>query len=93
MSGVEINFEFTARDVLLVYFFTTIGINAQVTDLMAGGKPLAILLLATVAFMLVQNGVGVSLALLLGQPAGVGLRAGSVSLTNAFVIRGFLSLF
>jgi ESS family glutamate:Na+ symporter len=82
VSGVEINFELTARDVLLVYFFTTIGINAQLRDLKAGGKPLVILLLATVAFMLVQNGVGVSLALLLGQPAGVGLLAGSVSLVG-----------
>jgi ESS family glutamate:Na+ symporter len=79
-GGVEINFELTARDVLLVYFFTTIGINARIGDLKSGGKPLLILLGATVAFMLVQNALGIGLATLLGQPSGVGLLAGSVSL-------------
>ena len=40
LSGVEVEFELTARDVLLVYFFTTIGINASLKDLLSGGKPL-----------------------------------------------------
>jgi ESS family glutamate:Na+ symporter len=30
VSGVEIEFELKARDFLLVYFFTTIGINASI---------------------------------------------------------------
>jgi len=46
LSGVEVDFELDARDFLLVYFFTTIGINASVGDLMAGGRPLLRLLLA-----------------------------------------------
>ncbi|HSO07342.1 MAG TPA: sodium/glutamate symporter [Pelomicrobium sp.] len=81
-SGVAVNFELTARDILLVYFFTTIGINARVDELVAGGRPLAIMLAATVAFMVLQNGVGIGLATLLGQPAGVGMLAGSVSLVG-----------
>ena len=39
-ADVAINFELEARDFLLVYFFTTIGINASIKDLLAGGKPL-----------------------------------------------------
>ncbi|NJN00534.1 MAG: hypothetical protein HC793_02595 [Aquincola sp.] len=38
---------------LLVYFFTTIGINASARDLLAGGRPLLILLAITIA---VQGG-------------------------------------
>ena len=41
-----------ARDILLVYFFTTIGINASLKDLLAGGKPLVILLVITIAYMI-----------------------------------------
>ena len=48
LSGVEVEFELTTRDVLLVYFFTTIGINASLKDLLSGGKPLIILLTITI---------------------------------------------
>ena len=41
--GIAVEFALQARDFLLVYFFTTIGINASVRDLLAGGKPLVIL--------------------------------------------------
>src|SRR5210317_648673 len=50
-SGVEVEFELTTRDVLLVYFFTTIGINASLKDLLSGGKPLIILLAITIGYM------------------------------------------
>jgi glutamate:Na+ symporter, ESS family len=79
-SGYRVTFELTARDVLLVYFFTTIGINARVSDLKAGGRPLVILLAAVAVFMLLQNALGVAIATLLGKPPGIGVLAGSVSL-------------
>ena len=81
-SGVEIAFELTARDVLLVYFFTTIGINASIKDLLAGGKPLLILLSVTIAYMFLQNLTGISVAALFDLPAAVGMLGGSVSLTG-----------
>jgi glutamate:Na+ symporter, ESS family len=80
LSGVQIDFELTARDILLVYFFTTIGINARVGDLRAGGRPLLVLLAATAAFVILQNATGIGVAASLGQPAGLGVLAGSVSL-------------
>lgn len=54
-SGIKVDFDLTARDILLVYFFTVIGLNAHVGDLARGGRPLAILLAVTVAFMPVAN--------------------------------------
>lgn len=79
-SGVAIEFELKARDFLLVYFFTTIGINASIKDLVAGGKPLVILLVITIIYMVLQNLTGISVASLFGQPAQVGLLGGTVSL-------------
>ena len=54
-SGIAISFELWPRDTLLVYFFTTIGINASLKDLLAGGKPLVILLVITIPYMSLQN--------------------------------------
>jgi glutamate:Na+ symporter, ESS family len=79
-AGYSITFDLTARDVLLVYFFTTIGINARVSDLRAGGRPLVILLACVAVFMLLQNAVGIAVATLLGRTPAIGLLAGSVSL-------------
>jgi ESS family glutamate:Na+ symporter len=79
-SGTVVEFELRARDVLLVYFFTTIGINARAADLLAGGRPFVILLLLTIAFMFAQNMTGISVAALFDLPAAVGVVGGTVSL-------------
>jgi ESS family glutamate:Na+ symporter len=81
-SGIAVQFELQARDVLLVYFFTTIGINASARDLLAGGRPLLILLVVTIAFMFAQNLMGLGVASLFGLPPAVGILGGSVSLVG-----------
>ena len=80
VSGVAVEFQLAARDVLLVYFFTTIGINASLKDLLAGGKPLVVLLAITIGYMVVQNLTGITVAGLFDLPAAVGMLGGSVSL-------------
>lgn len=76
----EISFNLETRDRLLVYFFTAIGLNARISDLIRGGKPLAILLVLTLSYIVIQNVVGVSGATLLGLPAELGILAGSAAL-------------
>jgi ESS family glutamate:Na+ symporter len=78
--NVQVEFNLAARDILLVYFFTTIGINSSVRDLISGGRPLIILLLITIGFMVAQNLVGIGGAWLFGLPAAVGVVGGTVSL-------------
>ena len=80
VTGYRIAFELNIRDILLVYFFVTIGINARVSDLKAGGRPLVVLLLAVTVFLVVQNAAGVLAATLLGLPKAIGVLAGSVSM-------------
>jgi glutamate:Na+ symporter, ESS family len=82
LFGIEVDFELTARDILLVYFFTVIGLNSNVGDLARGGKPLAALLAITVALMFVGNSVGVGAAVSLGLDPAVGLLAGSISMAG-----------
>ncbi|WP_153912963.1 sodium/glutamate symporter [Shewanella sp. TC10] len=79
-TSIEVNFDLMARDILLVYFFTTIGINASLGDLLKGGKPLVILLIVTIGYMILQNLTGIGVATLFGQEPIVGLLGGSVSL-------------
>ncbi len=79
-AGSAVTFNLAARDFLLLYFFSAIGLNSDFATLLRGGKPLVILLLATVTFMILQNLVGVGVAHGLGQEKLVGLLAGSVSL-------------
>lgn len=80
LSGIEISFDLAARDVLLIYFFTTIGINSSLKDLLAGGKPLVLLLAVTIAYMFVQNLTGITVAALFDQSTAVGMLGGTVSL-------------
>lgn len=80
VTGVAVEFELAARDILLVYFFTTIGINASFKDLLAGGKPLAILLAITIAYMVVQNLTAISVVSLFGGTAPAALLGGTISL-------------
>lgn len=78
--GVAIAFDLGARDLLLLYFFTGIGLNARLDDLKAGGWPLVILLALTLAYLVIQNVVAVGSSALLGLPEGIGPLLGSISL-------------
>lgn len=79
-TGREIDYDLAARDLLLVYFFTTVGLNARVSDLLRGGPILAILLGLTLVFMLIQNLVGIVGATLFGLPPQAGVLLGTASL-------------
>jgi glutamate:Na+ symporter, ESS family len=78
--GLEISFGMRARDLLLVYFFTTVGMNASFADLRRGGRSLVVLLVLTIVLMLAQNLLGLTLARSGGLPPATGLLMGTVSL-------------
>ena len=78
-SGVEIDFDMRIRDLLLLVFFSTIGLSAKLRTLAAGGKALAVLVVIAAGFLLLQQSTGIGLALLLDAHPGYGLMAGSIS--------------
>ncbi|WNC74136.1 sodium/glutamate symporter [Thalassotalea psychrophila] len=80
LTNISIEFDLAGRDLLLVYFFTTIGINANLSDLLKGGLPLVILLVVTIGYMIIQNLTGIGVARLFDMDNAVGVLGGSVSL-------------
>ena len=69
-------------DKLLIYFFTGIGLRADIQTLLKGGKPFFILLALASCYIVLQNLLGISVASLFGMEPKTGLMSGSVSLTG-----------
>jgi len=79
LADVEISFDMQIRDVLLLVFFSTIGLSAKLRTLVAGGKALVVLVAVAAVFLILQDTTGVAIALLLDAHPGYGLMAGSIS--------------
>lgn len=77
--GVEVQFASALTDMLLLVFFTTVGLSAKLSALKAGGKPLAVLCGATVLLIVVQNLAGIGVAKAWGAHPYYGLLIGSIS--------------
>jgi len=82
LADVEISFDMANRDMLLVVFFTTIGLSSRLEVLKKGGRSLAVLLALAVGYLFIQNLVGIGVAQLSGGPGALGLLTGSVSLSG-----------
>ncbi|MFO7326471.1 MAG: sodium/glutamate symporter, partial [Pseudomonadota bacterium] len=72
----------TLRSPLMIAFFTTIGFAASVSMLRVGGPQVLIFLALATAFVVLQNVLGVVLALAFGLNPLFGLLAGSVTLAG-----------
>lgn len=78
----EVSFDLSLKDPLMLAFFATIGLNANLSSLKAGGKALFIFVFVVVGLLLVQNTVGIALAKMLGLDPLMGLLAGSITLSG-----------
>lgn len=79
LGGVRITFGGHVRDILLLVFFTTIGLSAKLAALRNGGRPLVILCAVTVLLLVAQNVAGIGVAAAWGAHPVYGLLAGSLS--------------
>lgn len=80
--GWSFGFETSLQTAFMLVFFSSIGLGANFTKLQQGGKGLVVFLGVIVAFILVQNAVGVGLASALGLDPLIGLVAGSITLVG-----------
>ena len=78
--GLAITFDLGTRDMLLLYFFTGIGLNARLSDLLTGGRPFFVLLALTIAFLVIQNLIAAGSVAALRLPKGITVLLGSASL-------------
>ena len=81
-GGVRISFDMSLRDNLLLMFFTTVGLSADARMLVKGGPKLMTFLLVSIAFIAIQNLVGLGAAFAMDLHPVVGLLGGSVTLTG-----------
>lgn len=80
--GWEVDFDMTLRDPLMLAFFATIGLNANIASLRKGGRVVGIFLIVVVGLLLMQNAIGIGMASLLGLDPLMGLIAGSITLSG-----------
>ena len=81
--GFDISFSANSqhyRDILLVVFFTSIGLSTNFKSILKGGKVLLILSVLAIAYIFAQNYLGILVAKMFGFSSAVGLLAGSVAL-------------
>jgi len=82
-SGVTLfEFDITLRDPLMIAFFTSIGFGASFSLLKVGGPMVVKFFLASTVFAILQNVLGVLLALPFKLHPLFGVLAGSVTLTG-----------
>jgi ESS family glutamate:Na+ symporter len=81
-SGVGVRFDTTLQTPFMLAFFATIGLGADLRSLVAGGRTLVRFLAVVLAFLLLQNLVGMGMARLLGLDLRIGLLAGSIALSG-----------
>ena len=67
---VTVNFDTRLRDLLLLTFFSTIGLSAKIGLLREGGKALGLLLVAATVLLILQDVTGVLLAMGFGVHPG-----------------------
>lgn len=77
-----VSFDLSLQEPMMLAFFATIGLNANLLSLKAGGKTLLIFIFVVVGLLLVQNTVGIALSKLLGLDPLMGLLAGSITLSG-----------
>lgn len=82
LFNFNFEFELRSRDILLIVFFTTIGLSSKFSTLLEGGRSLIILLVLAICYLFLQNFTGIGVAYLSGMDSPVGVLGGSVSLSG-----------
>lgn len=81
-NGINLEFSLPLQKVFMLMFFSTVGLAANYTQLMKGGAKVFIFLAVASFYIIIQNGVGVSMATALGLDPLMGLIAGSITLSG-----------
>lgn len=81
-AHLDVSFDASLQTPLMLAFFATIGLNANLASLKAGGPMLARFLVIVVGLLVLQNTLGIALAYALGVDPLFGLLGGSVSLSG-----------
>ncbi|MCH5211884.1 MAG: sodium/glutamate symporter [Oscillospiraceae bacterium] len=79
---IELNFDDTLREVCMVFFFTSVGFQANLKVLKSGGKSMIIFLVLVIVLIISQNFIAVGLSGLVGVNPLVGMCTGSIPMVG-----------
>lgn len=79
---VEFSFHEGLQQGMMFIFFSSIGLNADFSDLAKGGKSLVVFLFIAALFIIFQDFVGIIMAKIMNLDPRLGLMAGSITLTG-----------
>lgn len=79
---LEIDFDDTLKEVCMVFFFTSVGFQANLKVLKSGGKPLLIFLVLVIVLIITQNFTAIGLANFLGLDSLTGMTTGSIPMVG-----------
>lgn len=83
VTGIaEFSFDDTLRDVCMVFFFTSVGFQANLKVLKSGGKSLIVFLGLVITLIILQNLTAVGLAKLLNLNPLIGMCTGSIPMVG-----------
>jgi len=82
LAGLKLSFNLGLKDSLLLMFFTTIGLAADARMLAKGGLKLVIFLAISAVLIVIQNSIGIGIALALDLHPVIGLFGGSITLVG-----------
>jgi len=75
----RVDFDLELRNILLLTFFSTIGLSAKLSALASGGKTLVVLLVFAIMLLIFQDLAGIGIAVAVDAHPAFGLFAGSIS--------------
>jgi ESS family glutamate:Na+ symporter len=78
--GLDISFSTHYRDILLIVFFTSIGLSTEVKSIIKGGKVLLILTIFAIGYIFLQNYLSILMAKIFHLSPALGILAGSAAL-------------
>ncbi|MBU5478135.1 sodium/glutamate symporter [Eubacterium sp. MSJ-13] len=79
---IEFSFDDTLREVCMVFFFTSVGFQANLKVLKSGGKSMAVFLGLVITLIFSQNLLAVGLSKLLGLNPLIGMCTGSIPMVG-----------
>lgn len=83
VTGIaELSFDDTLREVCMVFFFTSVGFQANLKVLKSGGKSLIVFLGLVIVLIILQNLTAVGLAKLLNLNPLIGMCTGSIPMVG-----------
>jgi len=81
-SSVQVQFDSSLQGPLMLAFFATIGLNANLASLKAGGRTLVLFLGVVLGLLVLQDAIGIGMAKLMGLDPLIGLLGASITLSG-----------